>query len=161
MFCRALVIIRGKTSHISWRHSTFLESPRQRRWSSAISWRQNHSKIAERDRSHVIAVLQRLKRQNRESTKGIRGEKSSKDKARLMNLVSTMRTQASPKMGGGGRNQESWRVSVSCWHAKTIANAPLKPLIIRWRSSSVSRSWNWWKVWLVGKSLLVKGQNVN
>ena len=30
----------------------------------------------------------------------------------------------------------------------------------RWRSSSVSRSWNWWKVWLVGKSLLVKDQNV-
>ena len=30
----------------------------------------------------------------------------------------------------------------------------------RWRSSSVSMSWNWWKVWLVGKSLLVKGQNV-
>ena len=36
MFCRAQVIIRGKTSHISWRHSTFLESSRQRRWSSAI-----------------------------------------------------------------------------------------------------------------------------
>ena len=61
MFCRAQVIIRGKTSHISWRHSTFLESSRQRRWSSAISWRQNNGKMAERDWSHLIAVLQRLK----------------------------------------------------------------------------------------------------
>ena len=60
MFCRAQVIIHRKTSHISWRHSTFLESSRQRRWSSAISWRQNNGKMAERDRSHVIAVLQRL-----------------------------------------------------------------------------------------------------
>ena len=60
MFWRAQVIIRGKTSHISWRHSTFLESLWQRRWSSAISWRQNNGKMAENDRSHVIAVLQRL-----------------------------------------------------------------------------------------------------
>ena len=30
----------------------------------------------------------------------------------------------------------------------------------RWRSSSVSMSWNWWKVRLVWKSLLVKDQNV-
>ena len=60
MFCRAQVIIRRKTSHISWRHSTFLESSRQTRWSSAISWRQNNGKMAERDQSHVIAVLQRL-----------------------------------------------------------------------------------------------------
>ena len=61
MFCGAQVIIRGKTSHISWRHSTFLKSSRQRRGSSAISWRQNNGKMAERDRSHVIAVLQSLK----------------------------------------------------------------------------------------------------
>ena len=61
MFCRAQVIICGKTSHISWRHSTFLKSSRQERWSSAISWRQNKGKMAERDRSHVIAVLQSLK----------------------------------------------------------------------------------------------------
>ena len=61
MFCRAQVIIRGNTSHFSWRHSTFIESSRQRRWSSAISWRQNNGKMAERDRSHVITVLQSLK----------------------------------------------------------------------------------------------------
>ena len=47
MFCRAQVIIRGKTSHISWRHSAFLKSLRQRRWSLAISWRQNNGKMAE------------------------------------------------------------------------------------------------------------------
>ena len=30
----------------------------------------------------------------------------------------------------------------------------------RWRPSSASRSWNWKNVWLVGKPLLVKDQNV-
>ena len=60
MFCRAQVIIPGKTSHISWRHSTFVKSLRQRRWNSVISWLQNNGKMAERDRSHVIAVLQSL-----------------------------------------------------------------------------------------------------
>ena len=35
--------------------------------------------------------------------------------------------------------------------------SPWKPLIIRWRSWSVSRSWNWWKVWSVGKSLSSDG----
>ena len=62
MFCRAQVIISGKTLHISWRYSTFLKSSQQRRWSSAISWRQNNGKMAERDRSHVISVLQSLKK---------------------------------------------------------------------------------------------------
>ena len=32
--------------------------------------------------------------------------------------------------GGGGANQVSGRVSVPCWHATPIANAPWKPLII-------------------------------
>ena len=61
MFCRAQVIVRGKTSPISWHHSTFLKTSRQRQWSSARSWRQNNGKMSERDRSHVIAVLQSLK----------------------------------------------------------------------------------------------------
>ena len=30
----------------------------------------------------------------------------------------------------GGRNQVSGRVSVPCWHATPVANAPWKPLII-------------------------------
>ena len=41
--------------------------------------------------------------------RGIRGEKSSKDIANSRNLVSTIRAQASPKMGG--RNHVSRRVS--------------------------------------------------
>ena len=43
------------------------------------------------------------------------------------NLVSTIGALASPK---GGRNQVSGRVSVPCWHATPVANAPWKPLII-------------------------------
>ena len=38
-------------------------------------------------------------KQNRESTRGIRGEKSSKDMASSRNLVSTIGALASPKMG--------------------------------------------------------------
>ena len=57
------------------------------------------------------------------------------------------------KSQNGGRNQVSGRVSVPCGHATPVANAPWKPPAIRWRSKSVSRSWNWWKVWLVRKSL--------
>ena len=88
--------------------------------------------------------------------RGIRSEKSSKDMAISRNLVSTTGAQASPKIGGW--NQVPGRVSVPCWHATPVANSPWKPLMIRWRSKSVSRSWNLWKVWLVGKSLLVNGQ---
>ena len=44
------------------------------------------------------------------------------------NLVSTIGAQASPTMVG--RNQVSGRVSVPCWHATPVANAPWKPLII-------------------------------
>ena len=44
------------------------------------------------------------------------------------NLVSTIGALASPKMGG--RNQVSGRVSVPCWHATPVANAPWKPLMI-------------------------------
>ena len=38
-------------------------------------------------------------KQNRESTKGIRGEKSSKDMASSRNLLATIGAQASPTMG--------------------------------------------------------------
>ena len=80
---------------------------------------------------------------------GIQGEKSSKDMASSRNLVSTIGAQTSPKRG---RNQVSGRVSDPWWHVTSVANAPWKPLIIRWRSSSVLRSWNWWKVWLGSQS---------
>ena len=61
--------------------------------------------------------------------RGIRGEKSSKDMASSRNLVSTIGALASPKLGG--RNQVSGRVSVPCWLATPVANAPWKQLIIR------------------------------
>ena len=60
-FCSALAQFRGKTSCIPWRHSSILKSSRQRWGRSAMSWRQNNGKMAEKDRSHVIAVLQSLK----------------------------------------------------------------------------------------------------
>ena len=60
--------------------------------------------------------------------RGIRGEKSSKDMASSRNLVSAIGAQASPKTEG--RNQVSGRVSVPCWHATPVANAPWKPLMI-------------------------------
>ena len=44
------------------------------------------------------------------------------------NLVSTIGAQASPAMGDGTRCPE--RVSVPCWHATPVANAPWKPLKI-------------------------------
>ena len=59
--------------------------------------------------------------------RGIRGEKSSKDMASLRNLVSTIGVLSQ----NGGRNQVSGRVSVPCWLATPVANAPWKPLIIR------------------------------
>ena len=70
--------------------------------------------------------------------RGIRGEKSSKDMTSSRNLVSTRGALASPKIGW--RNQVSGRVSVPCLHATPVANAPWKPLVIRSRSKSVSRS---------------------
>ena len=41
-----------------------------------------------------------------------------------------------------GRNQVSGRVSVPCWHATPVANGSMETTHNRWRSSSVSRSWN-------------------
>ena len=48
------------------------------------------------------------------------------------------------------QNRESTK-GYSRWKVAPVANAPWKPLIIRWGSKSVSRSWNSWKVWLVGQ----------
>ena len=45
-------------------------------------------------------------KQNRESTRGIRDEKSSKDMASSRNSVSTIGAQASTKMGDGTRCPE-------------------------------------------------------
>ena len=63
----------------------------------------------------VISKIEKVPR-------GIRGEKSSKNMASSRNLFSTIGAQASPTMEG--RNQVSGRVSVPCWHATPVANAP-------------------------------------
>ena len=62
--------------------------------------------------------------------RGIRGEKSSKDMASSRNLVSTIGAQATPIMGGGGRNQVSGRISVPCWHATPVAVTPIVDKIL-------------------------------
>ena len=58
--------------------------------------------------------------------RGIRGEKSRHGKFEefVLNNWSISKSQ------NGGRNQVSGRVSVPCWHATPVANAPWKPLII-------------------------------
>ena len=71
---------------------------------------------------------------------------SSKDMASWRNLVSTIGAQANPTMGG--RNQVSGRVSVPCWHATSVANAPWKPLIIgedqaRYQSHDIGGKSDW------------------
>ena len=92
------------------------------------------------------SVLLFCSKQNRESTKGYLRWKSSKDMTSSRNLVSTIWAQASPKTEG--RNQVSGRVSVGVpyRHATPVANAPWKPLMMRWRSKSLWRSWNSRKV---------------
>ena len=68
-------------------------------------------------------------------TRGIQGKKTSKDMASSMNLVSTIEAQASPTMGDR-INQVSGRVSVPCWHATPVANAPWKPLICKYNTGN-------------------------
>ena len=60
-FCRALAKFRGKTSCISWCHSSFSQVFAAKVEMLELSWRQNNGKMAERDRSHVIDVWQHLK----------------------------------------------------------------------------------------------------
>ena len=66
--------------------------------------------------------------------RGIRGEKSSKRHGKFEEFG--LNNWSISKSQNGGRNQVSGRVSVPCWLATPVANAPWKPLIIRWRSSS-------------------------
>ena len=88
--------------------------------------------------------------------KSIQGEEPRKDTASSVKLVSTI----GASFQKGECNQVSGRVSFPCWLATPVANAPWKPSVIRWKSSPYQGHDNWWKVWLVGKSLLVKDQNV-
>ena len=52
------------------------------------------------------------------------------------------------KSHNGGRNQVSGRVSVPCWHATPVANAPWKPLIIgegqtRYKGQEIGEKYDW------------------
>ena len=59
-FCRALALFRGKMSCISWRHNSISQVFAAKAGKLSIPWRQNNGKMAEKDRSHMIAVLQSL-----------------------------------------------------------------------------------------------------
>ena len=137
MFYRAQVIIQGKTSHISWRRSTFLKSSWQRRWSSTISWRQSNGKIAERDRSHVIAATWSLfykaetlshslllRYQAIKKYRGMFETQTSGNKTKLGEIGLNIRTHASSKVG---QDQVSGGVSFLCWHSAPVANVLWKP----------------------------------
>ena len=129
---------------VNVKQNKITERKRKEIWSRMKNTHKWQTMDSQRNKKTLQSEIEKVPRGNR-------GEKSSKDMASLRNLVSTIGAQASPKMGR--RNQVSRSVSVPCWHATPVKNAQWKPLIIRWRSKSVSRSWNWWKVWLVGKSL--------
>ena len=89
--------------------------------------------------------------------RGIQGEKSSKDMASSRNLVSTIGDKQVPKWG----DQVSGRVSVPCWLAShTRYKCSREPTHNSMKVKIGIRLWNMMKVWSVGKSLLVKGQNV-
>ena len=75
-------------------------------------------------------------KQNRESTKGHSRWKVKLKHGKFEEFG--LNNWSISKSQNGGRNQVSGRVSVPCWHATPVANAPWKPLVIRWRSK-----WNW------------------
>ena len=77
--------------------------------------------------------------------RGIRGEKSSKDMASSRNLVSTIGALASPKMGTEPGVRKGKRSLLAC---QTRCKCSMETTHNRWRSGSVSRSWNWWSDWL-------------
>ena len=87
--------------------------------------------------------------------RSIQGDKSRKDMASSVKLVSSIGAYASPKKGG--RNHVSGRISVPCWRATPVANDPWKLLVIRWRSSPVSRSWILVDS-LIGREVTVSGR---
>ena len=74
--------------------------------------------------THVMALCDKQSKIEK-ATRGISGEKSRKDTASLVKVVSTIGTQASPQKGE--RNQVSGRISVPCWHVTPVAIAPWKP----------------------------------
>ena len=67
-------------------------------------------------------------KQNRESTKGFSRWKVEQRHGKFEEFG--LNNWSISKSLNGGRNQVSGRVSVPCWHATPVANAPWKPLII-------------------------------
>ena len=62
-----------------------------------------------------------------------------------------------PQWGTEPGVQKGKRSLLAC---HTLCKCSMETTHNRWRSNSVSRSWNWWKVWLVRKPLFFKDQNV-
>ena len=107
-----------------------------------FSWSNLHSWITARGVTiyRYIGISQHTK-QNLESTEGYSRWKVEKRYGKFgKNWSQQLEHKKSPK---GGRNQVSGSVSVPCWLATPVANAPWKPLVIRWSSNPVSRSWNY------------------
>ena len=69
------------------------------------------------------------KKQNRESTKGYSRWKVEKRHGNLEELG--LNNWSISKSQNGGRNQVSGRVSVPCWLATPVANAPWKTIYNR------------------------------
>ena len=108
----------------------------------------SHILITRSPSTMTMRLLENNKKQNRESTEGYSRWKVEKrlgkfEKSGLNNWTH----KQVPKRGTEPGVRKGKR---PCWHATPFANALWKPLIIRWRSSSVSRSWKWWKVCSVG-----------
>ena len=76
--------------------------------------------------TRLTIIPERGSKQNRESTEGYSNWNAEKRRQVRGKLVST--TGAHPSLKKAGRSQKSRRVSVPCWHASPVANAPLKPL---------------------------------
>ena len=107
--------------------------------------------------SHVISSEGLQRKKIEKVPRGIQGEKSSKDMASSRNLVSKIGAQASPKrwtepgVRKGKRSLLASHTRCKCSMETTHNSVKVKLGI---------KVIHWWKVGSVGKSLLVKGQNV-
>ena len=81
-----------------------------------------------------------------------RGIFKMKSREKTRQVMGNWSQQLEHKQVTKRRNQMSGKVNCSCWHGTSVANAPL---VIRWRSSSLSMSWNWRKV---GMEVTVTGR---
>ena len=107
-----------------------------------ITFKLHMSGIDDKRRNPIDVWLTESKAKSRKY-RGIFKVKSREKTRQVRKLVSTMEHKQFPKWG---RKQVPGRVSVPCWNVTPVANAPWKPLVIQWRSSSVLRSLYWWKI---------------